>query len=258
MDSNDTNGNDTTDDDHDKVEDMKDEFNQSITTKVNRNTNSTTSNTFDMGWDVNSVIMRNDDDDEHSESLVDNFFSKIDQSKESTISLCKLADLNYRLNRSKKNSDDRITHQLLIESKRCNDYTNDFANRKDHMKKYVDNNDETEVCTFVRQLKVGLKKGISINTITTTHYHYHHHHHHHHHHLEVYEELPKFIDKADQYKFLLDGIKGANDILGTTIDTIRSYYATILRYHHHHHHHHYYYHYYHYHHNFIIVKENHY
>ena len=153
-----------------KVEDMKDEFNQSI---GNTTTTSSNSNTFDMGWGVKGVIMRDDDGDKNSENIVDNFFSKIDQSKDSTISLCKLADLNHRLNRAKKNSTDRITRQLLIEGKRHDDCANDLAIRKDHIKKFIDGNNETEVYTFVRQLKVGLGKGI----IYYYYYHYYQHYH---------------------------------------------------------------------------------
>ena len=129
-----------------------------------RDRNSTTSTIMD--WNNDSVIMR--DDDDHAETIVDNFFINIDRTKDSSISLCKLADLNFRLNRAKKNSDEKIQQQLDIERKRNEDYSKDLAHRQEHMKNYIDGTNETEIYAFVRQLKVGLEKGIII----------HHHHHH--------------------------------------------------------------------------------
>ena len=172
--SSNNNTNDTDTDDHHNLEDMKDEYHQSdadtkndnlndsnSTNTNNSNVNSTTSTIMD--WNNDSVIMR--DDDDHAETIVDNFFINIDRTKDSSISLCKLADLNFRLNRAKKNSDEKIQQQLDIERKRNEDYSKDLAYRQEHMKNYTDGTNETEIYAFVRQLKVGLEKGIIIVNI---------------------------------------------------------------------------------------------
>lgn len=148
---------------------MKDEFHQSknnsnnITTKDSSSNNNVNKNTSIkvMDWVNDSVIMRDDTDDtDHAESLVDNFFINIDRSNDSTINLCKLADLNYRLYRAKKKTEVKIQRQVQVETKRNADYTKDYNNRQDNIKNYVNSTEEPKIYKFLRELKVALAAGI--------------------------------------------------------------------------------------------------
>ena len=146
------------------------------------------------------VIMR--DESNEAESAVDKFFSNMDKTTNSSISLCKLADINHRLKRARRISDDKISRQIQIEKDRNELYTKDLNLRKEHIKNYIDGSRETEVYSFVKQLKVGLAR--------------------------IHQELPKHIDVVEQYKALVDEIKSSNNLLAETIDSIRTYYSSIL------------------------------